>query len=204
MLSVRILLAEDVHMIRGALAALLELEPGLKVVASVERGDTILETALDVRPDVAVLDVDLPGKDGLTAAAELHEKLPSCGTLILTNLNRPGIFRRAMATRVSGFLLKDAPPDTLAQAVRSIAAGQRVIDPQLALAAWNSPACPLSPRELQVLRHAAGGAAAAEIAGTLHLSPGTVRNYLTAIVTKFNARNRVDAIRIAEEGGWIP
>ncbi|MYY11104.1 response regulator [Streptomyces sp. SID4919] len=204
MLSVRILLAEDVHMIRGALAALLELEPGLKVVASVERGDTILETALEVRPDVAVLDVDLPGKDGLTAAAELHEKLPSCGTLILTNLNRPGIFRRAMATRVSGFLLKDAPPDTLAQAVRSIAAGQRVIDPQLALAAWNAPSCPLSPRELQVLRHAAGGAAAAEIAGTLHLSPGTVRNYLTAIVTKFNARNRVDAIRIAEEGGWIP
>ncbi|MFJ9822163.1 DNA-binding response regulator [Streptomyces sp. NPDC101151] len=204
MLSVSILLAEDVHMIRGALAALLELEPGLRVVASIERGDTIVDTALEVRPDVAVIDLDLPGKDGLTAASELHEKLPTCGTLILTNLNRPGIFRRAMASGVSGFLLKDAPPDRLAQAVRSIAAGQRVIDPQLAVDAWNSPECPLSPRELEVLRHAALGAAAAEIAAVLYLSAGTVRNYLTSIVTKLNARNRIDAIRIAEDNGWIP
>ncbi|GHF22019.1 response regulator transcription factor [Streptomyces morookaense] len=204
MLSVRILLAEDVHMIRGALIALLELEPDLEVVASVDRGDLIVETALRTGPDVAVIDIDLPGSDGITAAAELHERLPACRALILTNLGRPGTVRRALSAHVSGFLLKDAPPSQLAQAVRSVAAGQRVVDPQLALSAWEASDSPLSPRETQVLRMAARGADADEIAGTLYLTTGTVRNYLTAIVSKLNARNRIDAIRIAEEAGWIP
>ncbi|WP_336320134.1 response regulator transcription factor [Streptomyces lavendofoliae] len=204
MLSVKILLAEDVHMVRGALIALLELEPDLQVVAAVDRGDTIVQAALRSRPDVAVIDVDLPGMDGLTAAAELHEQLPSCRTLILTSLGRPGTLRRALSAHVSGFLLKDSPSDQLALAVRSVAAGRRVVDPQLALAAWDSPENPLSPRELEVLRLAARGADAAEIAGCLYLSKGTVRNYLTAIVSKLGARNRIDAIRLAEEAGWIP
>ncbi|WP_405388611.1 response regulator transcription factor [Streptomyces sp. NBC_01102] len=204
MLSVRILLAEDVHMIRGALIALLQLEPDLHVVAAVDRGDTIVPTALTSRPDVAVIDIDLPGIDGLTAAAELHEQLPSCRTLILTSLGRPGTLRRALSAHVSGFLLKDSPPDQLALAVRSVATGRRVVDPQLALTAWDSPENPLSPRELEVLRLAARGADAAEIAGCLYLSKGTVRNYLTAIVGKLGARNRIDAIRIAEDAGWLP
>ncbi|MEV0012842.1 response regulator transcription factor [Streptomyces sp. NPDC051840] len=204
MLSVRILLAEDVHMIRGALVALLQLEPDLHVVAAVDRGDLIVSAALDAKPDVAVIDVDLPGIDGLTAAAELHEQLPSCRTLILTSLGRPGTLRRALSAHVSGFLLKDSPPDQLALAVRSVATGRRVVDPQLALTAWDSPENPLSPRELEVLRLAARGADAAEIAGCLYLSKGTVRNYLTAIVGKLGARNRIDAIRIAEEAGWLP
>lgn len=201
---VRILLAEDVHMVRGALVALLELEHDLQVVASVDRGDLIVPSALETRPDVAVIDIDLPGTDGLTAAADLHEKVPECRTLMLTSLGRPGTLRRAMAARVSGFLLKDSPPSRLAQAVRSVAAGGRVIDPELALTAWEAPDNPLSPRETQVLRLAARGADAAEIAEQLYLTQGTVRNYLTAIVDKLNARNRIDAIRIAEEAGWIP
>ncbi|MEV6329957.1 response regulator transcription factor [Streptomyces sp. NPDC051909] len=204
MLTIKILLAEDVHMVRGALVALLELEPDLQVVASVPRGDLIVPSALEARPDVAVIDIDLPGVDGLTAAAELHDRVPDCRTLILTSLGRPGTLRRAMAARVSGFLLKDSPPTRLAQAVRSVAAGQRVIDPELALSAWEAPDNPLSPRETQVLRLAARGADAVEIADHLFLTQGTVRNYLTAIVDKLNARNRIDAIRIAEEAGWIP
>jgi len=204
MLLIKILLAEDVHMVRGALVALLELEPDLQVVASVPRGDLIVPSALESRPDVAVIDIDLPGVDGLTAAAELHERMPDCRTLILTSLGRPGTLRRAMAARVSGFLLKDSPPSRLAQAVRSVASGQRVIDPELALSAWEAPDNPLSPRETQVLRLAARGADAVEIADHLFLTQGTVRNYLTAIVDKLNARNRIDAIRIAEEAGWIP
>ncbi|MFF1397833.1 DNA-binding response regulator [Streptomyces sp. NPDC058287] len=204
MLSVRILLAEDVHMIQGALVALLQLEPDLHVVSTVDRGDAIVAAALESKPDVAVIDIDLPGIDGLTAAAELHERLPSCRTLILTSLGRPGTLRRALSAQVSGFLLKDSPPSQLALAVRSVATGRRVVDPQLALSAWDSPENPLSPRELEVLRLAARGAEAAEIAGCLYLSKGTVRNYLTAIVGKLGARNRIDAIRIAEEAGWLP
>ncbi|WP_031065880.1 response regulator transcription factor [Streptomyces sp. NRRL WC-3742] len=204
MLSTKILLAEDVQMIRGALVALLELEPDFEVVASVDRGDIIVKTALETRPDVAVIDIDLPGMDGLTAAAALRERLPSCRALILTSLGRPGTLRRAMAAHVCGFLLKDAPPEQLARSVRAVAQGQRVIDPQLAMSAWDAPANPLSPRELEVLRQAAHGAAVTEIAASLYLSKGTVQNYLTAIVTKLNARNRVDAIRIAEDAGWIP
>ncbi|MDW8804012.1 response regulator transcription factor [Streptomyces scabiei] len=200
---IRILLAEDMHMVRGALVALLTLEDDLTVVAEVERGDRILPTALECVPDVAVIDVDLPGLDGLSAAAQLAQQLPSCRTLILTSLGRPGTLRKALAAQVGGFLLKDAPPDRLAGAVRDVVAGKRVIDPQLALAAFDNGENPLTPRETEVLRMAADGAEAADIASRLFLSVGTVRNYLTTVVTKLNARNRVDAIRVARESGWL-
>jgi len=198
-----VLLAEDMHMVRGALVALLNLEPDIRVVADVASGDDIIPTALRTTPNVAVIDIDLPGIDGLTAASELHERLPACRTLILTSLGRPGTLRRALSARVGGFILKDAPPAELADAIRAVAAGRRVVDSQLALAAWDSTDCPLTAREIEVLRLAAGGADAMEIAARLYLSVGTVRNYLTTIVTKLNARNRVDAIRIAQEVGWV-
>jgi two-component system, NarL family, response regulator DesR len=204
MLSLRILLAEDVAMVRGALVALIELEPDMKVVAAIERGDDIVPQALAHRPNVAIIDIDLPGLDGLTAAAQLHAALPSCPTLIVTNLGRAGNLRRALAAHVSGYLLKDAPPEQLARAIRNVAAGQRVIDPYLAISAWEGGNNPLSAREHEVLRFAAGGAEPAEIAARMHLSVGTVRNYLTNIVMKMNARNRVDAVRVAREAGWLP
>ncbi|HEY3867452.1 MAG TPA: response regulator transcription factor [Actinocrinis sp.] len=204
MIDLKILLAEDVHMVRGALVALLDLEPDLTVVADVDNGDDIVPTALRCRPDVAVIDIDLPGIDGLTAASRLHDELPDCKTLILTSLGRPGTLRMALAAHVSGFILKDAPSAQLAKAVRTVASGRRVIDPQLAVAAWDSSDNPLSQRERDVLRLAAQGLDPAEIAARLYLSIGTVRNYLTAVVTKLNARNRVDAIRLAQESGWIP
>ncbi len=203
-LSLRILLAEDVAMVRGALVALIELQPDMKVVAAIDRGDYIVSRALALHPDVAIIDIDLPGLDGLTAAAQLHAELPSCPTLILTNLGRAGNLRRALAAHVSGFLLKDAPPEHLAWAIRNVVAGRRVIDPHLAMSTWEGIENPLSAREHEVLRIAAGGAEPAEIAAVLHLSVGTVRNYLTNIVIKMNARNRVDAIRAAHEAGWLP
>ena len=190
-------------MVRGALVALLELEPDLTIVADVGRGDEVLPTALQHRPDVAVIDIDMPGLDGLSAAGLLREKLPSCMCVILTSLGRPGMLRRALDARVTGFLLKDAPPRRLAEAIRGVAAGQRAIDPELALTAWDAGECPLSDRELDVLRMASTGAEPHEISDMMCLSLGTVRNYLTASVVKLSARNRVDAIRIATEAGWI-
>jgi two-component system response regulator DesR len=203
LLKIRILLAEDMHLIRGALVALLDLEPDIEVVAEVDNGDEILPAALRHRPDVAVIDIDLPGIDGLTAAGLLHEQLPECRVLILTSLGKPGNLRRALEAQVSGFLVKDAPPDKLAQAIRKVGVGARVIDPQLALAAWDVRQNPLTQRETEVLRLTANGAEPLEIAARLYLSVGTVRNYLTAIVTKLNARSKVDAIRLAEEAGWL-
>jgi two-component system response regulator DesR len=200
----RILLAEDVAMVRGALVALIELEPDLKVVAAIESGADIVSTALSCQPDVAVIDIDLPGMDGLSAAAQLRTELPCCRTLILTNLGRSGTVSRALAARVSGFLLKDSPPEDLANAIRTIATGRRVIDPQLALSAWDCGQNPLSSREHEVLRLTAGGADPVEIASALHLSVGTVRNYLTTIVTKLHARNRVEAVKLAYDSGWLP
>lgn len=200
---IRLLLAEDMHMVRGALVALLSLEHDMEVVASVERGDEILAAAHEHTPDVAVIDIDLPVLDGLTAAAQLHDRLPGCRTLMLTGLGRPGTLRRAMAAQVSGYLLKDAPPSELARGIRKVAAGQRVIEPELALAAWGGVDSPLTPRETEVLQLAAEGADARELAARLHLSAGTVRNYLSAAVAKLNGRNRVDAIRIARVAGWL-
>lgn len=202
--QIRLLLAEDVKMLRGALVALLQLEHDLSVVADIERGDEIVSTALRTNPDVAVIDIDLPGLDGLTAAADLHARMPSCKSLILTSFGRPGTLRRALSAHVSGFLLKDAPPDVLICAIREVKSGRRVIDPQLAMATWDSQENPLSRRETEILCLAADGADPTDIAARLFLSPGTVRNYLTSIVMKLNARNRVDAIRIASEAGWIP
>ncbi|WP_433255009.1 response regulator transcription factor [Streptosporangium sp. CA-135522] len=200
---IRVLLAEDMHMIRAALVALLGLEPDIDVVAEVVRGDDIVPTALRTRPDVAVLDIDLPGVDGITASAELRERLPGCRILILTAMGQPGQVRRALAEGIEAFLVKDAPGDRLADAIRRTAQGLRVLDPELVSAAIAYGASPLTPREATVLKEAARGAPAEEIAGRLHLSAGTVRNYLTGAIAKTGARNKIDAVRIAEDAGWI-
>jgi two-component system response regulator DesR len=200
---IRLLLAEDMHMVRGALVALLDLEPDLEVVSELERGDAIVAAARTHRPDVAVIDIDLPGLDGLSAAALLKEEVPDCRSLILTSLGRPGTLRRALAAQVGGFLLKDAPPHQLAEAVRKVACGEQAIDPSLALAAWSAAQNPLTQREVDALRLAAEGAGAMEIAARLHLAVGTIRNYLTSAVSKLNARNRLDAILIAQDAGWL-
>ncbi|MFD1934866.1 DNA-binding response regulator [Nonomuraea mangrovi] len=200
---IRILLAEDMDVVRGALATLLGLEPDMTVVAQVGSGDTIVPAAVEHRPDVAVLDVELPGIDGLTAAAVLKERVPDCAVLMLTGYGKPGGLRRALEAQVSGYLLKTATPAELAAAIRAVHAGERVLDPKLAVAAWELPGNPLTPREAEVLRMAAEGAGADEIGAHLHLSARTVRNYLSAIATKLDARNRVDAVRIAQESGWI-
>ncbi|RIQ15750.1 response regulator transcription factor [Jiangella rhizosphaerae] len=200
---VRVLVAEDMRILRDTLVALLDLEDDLEVVAEVGSGDEIVPAALEHRPDVAVLDIDLPGVDGITAAAELHERLPECRTLILTGLGRPGALRRALAAHASGFMVKDAPAPELVDAVRRVAAGERVVDPNVALAAVETADNPLSPREAEVLERHAAGASAAEIAAEMYLSYGTVRNYLASAVTKLGARNRVDAARIAREAGWL-
>jgi two-component system response regulator DesR len=200
---IRILLAEDTHMVRGALVALLSLEPDIEVVAEVDRGDLIEAAALQHEPDIAVIDIDMPGMDGVSAAGRLREVMPGCRSLILTSLGRPGMLHRALAAHVSGFLLKDAPASRLADAIRRISNGERVIDSELALAAWEGGHNPLTGRETEVLKLAAEGADIVEIASRLYLSHGTVRNYLTTIVTKLNARNRLDAVRIAEQAGWL-
>ncbi|MFE5590160.1 DNA-binding response regulator [Streptomyces sp. NPDC056549] len=200
---IRILLAEDMHLIRGALVALLGLEPDMEVVAEVARGDAVVPAALAHRPTVAVLDIEMPGVDGLTAARSLGAVLPECRILILTVLGRPEVLRSALAAQVNGFMLKDAPPDRLADAVRRVAAGEHVIDPNLAAAALLAKQSPLTGRETDVLRLAAEGGELADIARELHLSQGTVRNYLGAVVTKLDARTRLDAVRIAREQGWL-
>ena len=200
---IRVLLAEDMRILRDTLVAVLNLQDDIEVVTEVSSGDAIVPAALRDRPDVAVVDIDLPSVDGLTASAELRERCPDCKILILTVLGNPGTLRRALAAHVDGFLVKDTPAAQLADAVRKIAAGERVIDQHLALAALEVPESPLSPREAEVLRLFASGADPAEIAANAHLSYGTVRNYLASAVTKLGARNRIDAVRIAAESGWL-
>ncbi|PZG06431.1 response regulator transcription factor [Nonomuraea aridisoli] len=201
---IRVLLAEDQAVIRGALAALLGLEPDLEVVAAVDSGAAAVASAAVERPDVAVLDIDMPGElDGLDAAARIGERVPSCRTLMLTGHGKPAHLKRALAAQVGGFMLKTAPPEELVAAIRTVVRGERVLDPALAVTAWDLADNPLTPREADVLRLVAGGADAPDIAARLHLTAGTVRNYLTAIVAKLNARNRTDAVRIATESGWI-
>jgi len=200
---IKVLIAEDMHMIRGALVALLRLEADIDVVAELDRGDAIVEAALKARPDVAVIDIDLPGLDGLSAAASLREKLPSCQTLVLTGLSQPGNLLRALKVHVKGFLLKDAPASALANAIRSVATGRRVLDPELVAVAVETGATPLTDRETGVLRAAVSGRSTEEIGSLLNLSPATVRNYLSNAIGKLGARNRMDAVRIAEEAGWL-
>jgi two-component system response regulator DesR len=200
---IRVLVAEDMHMIRSALVALLSLEPDMDVVAELDRGDAIVQTALERRPDVAVLDIDLPGMDGLTAAEELHQRLPECRTLVLTGLSQPGNLLRALKVHVRGFIVKDAPADTLLGGIRRVAAGERVIDPDLVAAALETGASPLTGRETDVLRAAEDGIPTDQIAARLSLSPATVRNYLSNSISKVGARNRIDAIRIARNAGWL-
>ncbi|HET9969353.1 MAG TPA: response regulator transcription factor [Streptosporangiaceae bacterium] len=200
---IRVLVAEDMRILRDMLVSMLDLEDDIKVVAQVADGAGVVPAALAERPDLAVLDIDMPEVDGLAAAAELHERLPGCRVVILTVLGRPGQLRQALAAHVSGFLVKDTPSEQLAGVVRRVAAGERVIDPKLALAALEMRPSPLSGREADVLRRFAGGAGPAEIAAELFLSYGTVRNYLASAVMKAGGRNRVDAVRIAREAGWL-
>ncbi|EDY42555.1 response regulator transcription factor [Streptomyces sp. SPB074] len=200
---IRILIAEDMAILRGALAELLSLEADMNVVAEVGRGDEVVPKARALHPDVAVLDIGLPGMDGITAAAELSAVVPGCRILILTGLGTPHTLRRALAAHVTGFMRKDAHPAQLLEAIRTVAAGERAIDPHLAVAALEATAQPLAPRELEVLRLAAVGEDVAAIACRLFLSRGTVRNYLSSAVVKLGARNRMDAVRIAREEGWI-
>jgi two-component system response regulator DesR len=200
---IRVLLAEDQDMVRGALQALLSLEPDIEVVAEVRRGDEVVAAALRTRPDIALLDLEMPGQDGISAAGALRDQLPSCRSLILTTFGRPGYLRRAMESGATGFLLKDAPAAELASAIRRCAAGERVVDPALAAAALASGPSPLSERERAVLAACAGGAAVADVAVALFLSEGTVRNYLSTAIQKLGARNHAEAARMAQEMGWL-
>ncbi|SEF50784.1 two component transcriptional regulator, LuxR family [Actinacidiphila yanglinensis] len=200
---VRVLLAEDQGMMRGALALLLDLEDDIEVVAQVAAGDRIVAEALDARPDIALLDIELPGRSGLDAAADLREELPSCKVLILTTFGRPGYLRRAMEAGAAGFLVKDGPVEQLADAIRRVLRGERVIDPALAAAALSAGPSPLTPREQDVLNAAADGATVADIARRVFLSESTVRNYLSAAIGKTGTRNRIEAVRCARQNGWL-
>jgi len=200
---IRVLIAEDMHMIRGALVALLSLEDDMEVVAELDRGDRIVPTALATRPDVAVVDIDLPGMDGLTAAEQLHHQLPTCRTLVLTGLSQPGNLLRALKAHVRGFIVKDAPAETLTDGIRRTAADARVIDPELVAAALETGTSPLTARETDMLREAQSGLPTEQIASRLSLSPATVRNYLSNAISKVGGRNRIDAIRIARNAGWL-
>ncbi|MCX4789136.1 response regulator transcription factor [Streptomyces sp. NBC_01221] len=200
---IRLLLAEDQSMVREALAALLGLEPDIEVVAQVARGDEVLAAAHEHRIDVALLDIEMPGMTGIDAAAALRRELPAVKVVVVTTFGRPGYLRRAMESGADAFLVKDAPAAQLASAVRKVLAGERVIDPTLAAAALADGANPLTDRERDVLRTAADGSTNAEIAAALHLSQGTVRNYLSMAIQKLAVRNRAEAVRIAREKGWL-
>ncbi len=200
---IRVLLAEDQGMVRGALASLLGLEPDIEVVAQVSRGDEVVAAALGARPDVALLDIEMPGATGLEIAAELRRELPDCRVLIVTTFGRPGYLRRAMEGGAAGFLLKDAPASELASAIRRAHGGEPVVDPGLAAAALSEGESPLTEREHEVLAASRTYATVADIAGALYLSPGTVRNHLSSVMRKLDARNRAEAVRVAEEKGWL-
>jgi two-component system response regulator DesR len=200
---IRVLIAEDQGMVRGALASLLGLEPDIEVVAQVARGDEVVAAAEQADPDVALLDIEMPGETGLQAAERLRSARPGCRVLILTTFGRPGYLRRAMEGGASGFLLKDAPAVELAAAIRRAMSGERIVDPGLAAAALSVGENPLTPREHEVLAASREHATVAEMAAALYLSPGTVRNHLSSVMQKLDARNRGEAVKMAEEQGWL-
>ncbi|HEU0238615.1 MAG TPA: response regulator transcription factor [Micromonosporaceae bacterium] len=200
---IRVLLAEDQGMMRGALALLLALESDIEIVADVASGDAVVPAAVDARPDIALLDIEMPGMSGLDAAAALRQAVPDCKVLMLTTFGRPGYLRRAMEVGASGFLVKDAPVEELAAAIRKVLAGERVVDPTLAAAALSVGPNPLTDREREVLGAAVDGSTIADIAGRLYLSESTVRNYLSSAIGKTGSRNRMEAIAAARSQGWL-
>ncbi|GAA3068815.1 MULTISPECIES: response regulator transcription factor [Actinomycetes] len=201
--TIRLLLADDQDLVRGGLAALLSLEPDLEVVAQVGRGDEVLPAVQAHHPDVALLDIEMPGMDGIEATAAVVGSGAQCRCLMVTTFGRPGYLRRAMEAGAAGFVVKDTPAEQLAQMVRRVAAGHRVVDPALAADSLSGGIDPLTDREREVLRAAADGASVRHIAEQLHLSPGTVRNHLSAAIGKTDAENRYGAARVARERGWI-
>jgi two-component system response regulator DesR len=200
---IRVLIAEDQALVRGALASLLSLEPDIEVVAEVDRGDRVVDAAREAGAEVALLDIEMPGLDGLAAAEALARELPECRALIVTTFGRPGYMRRAMQSDAAGYLLKDAPSTELADAIRRVADGERVLDPALAAAALREGESPLTPREHELLAAAREHATIAEVAAAAHLSAGTARNYLSSAMRKLGARTRAEAIRVAEDKGWL-
>ena len=200
---IRVLIAEDQAMVRGALSALLSREPDIEVVAEVAQGDEVVQAALVARPDIALLDIEMPEGDGIAAAQALRKALPTCRSVILTTFGRSGYLRRAMESGALGFLLKDAPATELAIALRRVMKNERVVDPELALAALSEGSNPLTSRERDVLSASLYGASIAEIAARLYLSEGTVRNHLSIAMQKVGAQKRMEAARLAEQKGWL-
>jgi two-component system response regulator DesR len=200
---IRLVLADDQALVRGALAALLALEHDLEVVAEVGRGDEVVAAAVRQRADVVLMDVEMPGLDGIAATAALRKALPACRVLVVTTFGRPGYLRRAVEAGASGFVVKDTPARQLAEAVRRVHAGLRVLDPTLAEESLVSGASPLTARETEVLRAARDHGTVADVAAAVHLSEGTVRNHLSAAIGKTGARNRTEAVRTAEQQGWL-
>ncbi|MDX3689369.1 response regulator transcription factor [Streptomyces europaeiscabiei] len=201
--SIRVLLAEDQRMTRGGLALLLGMEADIRVVAQVGAGDAIVDAALTHRPDVALLDIELPGMSGLDAAAELRDQAPDCRVLILTTSGRPGYLRRVMDAGAAGFLVKDGPVEELAQAIRRVLTGETVVDPALAAAGLSAGPNPLTDHERDTLNAFADGATVADVAARLHLSESTVRSHLTSAIGKTGTRNRMEAMREARQQGWL-
>ena len=202
-MTIRLLLADDQALVRGALATLLELEPDMTVVAEVGRGDEVVAAARESNPDVALLDVEMPGIDGIEATRELRAALPDVKVVIVTTFGRPGFLRRALVAGANGFVVKDTPARQLADAVRRVNSGLRVVDPTLAADSLAVGESPLTARETEVIRAARAGGSVSDIAAAVFLSEGTVRNHLSAAIGKTGARNRADAVRIAEENGWL-
>jgi len=202
-MTIRLLLADDQALVRGALAALLDLEPDLSVVAEVASGDDVVGAARERRPDVALLDVEMPGMDGIAATQALREAMPGVRVLIVTTFGRPGFLRRALQAGASGFVVKDTPARQLADAVRRVHSGLRVVDPALAADSLVSGESPLTTREAEVARAARDGGTVADLARELFLSEGTVRNHLSSVIGKTGARTRAEAVRIAEDNGWL-
>ncbi|MDH2427241.1 response regulator transcription factor [Sphaerisporangium sp. TRM90804] len=200
---IRVLLADDQHLVRQAMAALLSFEDDIEVVGEVDRGDRVLAEVARHRPDVVLLDIEMPGRDGLAVAGDIRDAGHAARVVIVTTFGRPGYLRRAIESGAAGFVVKDARAEELADAIRRVSAGQRVVDPKLAAASLSAGASPLTSRECDVLRAAADGASIAEIAGTLFLSEGTVRNYLSGAIGKLGARNRAEAVRVADSRGWL-